>query len=107
MKFKGVILVVMVLALIFGVTKIDAGMPARLCKVQRRVLVSTCQELIYRKPPSPYCCRRLRVTPSECICEVITPKLALLIDVSYAVGVMRRCGRKIPRHYKCGSITLP
>ncbi|RVW70373.1 hypothetical protein CK203_060564 [Vitis vinifera] len=56
---------------------------------------------------STECSRVARVTHVECVCPLITPKLAALIDVNKAVRVIEGCGRKVPRHYKCGSITTP
>ncbi|TYI52381.1 hypothetical protein E1A91_D12G244100v1 [Gossypium mustelinum] len=52
-------------------------------------------------------CQRVRVTHLECVCPVITPKLAALIDVNRAIRLIQGCGRSVPRHYKCGSITTP
>ncbi|KAE8702717.1 hypothetical protein F3Y22_tig00110482pilonHSYRG00722 [Hibiscus syriacus] len=77
------------------------------CKEERRILVNACKGLITRKPPTPYCCERLRVTHVNCVCPVITPQLAALIDVNYAIKVIQGCGRQVPRHFKCGSITTP
>ncbi|OMO99057.1 hypothetical protein CCACVL1_03954 [Corchorus capsularis] len=77
------------------------------CKEERRILVNACKGVITRKPPTPYCCQRLRVTQINCVCPVITPQLAALIDVNYAIKVIQGCGRQVPRHFKCGSITTP
>ncbi|GAB4844794.1 hypothetical protein Ancab_038181 [Ancistrocladus abbreviatus] len=77
------------------------------CKVERRILVNACKPVILRQPPSPFCCERVRITHAECVCPVITPKLASLVDVNYAVKVIQGCGRPVPRHFKCGSITTP
>ncbi|KAJ0037919.1 hypothetical protein Pint_23204 [Pistacia integerrima] len=73
------------------------------CKEERRLLVDGCKSLLIRKPPSGYCCERLRVTHVNCVCPIITPQLAALIDVNYAVKVVQGCGRQVPRLFKCGS----
>lgn len=79
------------------------AMTAGECKEERRVLVNACKSLLARVGPSSFCCQRLRVSHVECVCPVITPKLAALIDVNYAVKVIQSCGRQVPRHFKCGS----
>lgn len=81
---------------------VEALTPAQ-CKEQRRVLVNACKPVLYRRPPSAFCCERLRVTDVSCVCPVITPKLAPLIDVNYAISVIQGCGRRVPPHFKCGS----
>ena len=73
------------------------------CKAERAGLVQACKPVVARRPPSPLCCQRLRGAHVECVCSVITPKLAALIDVNYAIRVVQGCGRRVPRHYKCGS----
>ncbi|KAL1833629.1 hypothetical protein ACET3Z_003280 [Daucus carota] len=83
------------------------AMTAGECKQERKVLVNACKSLVARRGPSSYCCQRLRAAHVECVCPVITPKLAALIDVNYAVRVVQSCGRQVPRHFKCGSITTP
>lgn len=72
------------------------------CKQERKILVNACKAVITRKPPTPYCCERLRVTHVSCVCPVITPQLAALIDVNYAIKVIQGCGIQVPRHFKCG-----
>lgn len=79
------------------------AMTAEECKEERRVLVNACKSLLARVGPSSVCCQRLRVSHVECVCPVVTPKLAALIDVNYAVKVIQSCGRQVPRHFKCGS----
>lgn len=76
------------------------------CHAQRRVLVNACKRLILRQSPTAECCLRIRRTPMWCVCSIITPQLAALVnanDVSYAVGVIRQCGRPVARGTKCGS----
>ncbi|GMH21793.1 hypothetical protein Nepgr_023635 [Nepenthes gracilis] len=83
------------------------AMTASECKMERRVLINACKPVILMQPPTPFCCQRIRVTPAECICSVITPKLAPLVNVEYAIQVVESCGRQVQRHFKCGSITTP
>lgn len=90
----------------FNGGKARALTPAQ-CHEERRILISACKPVLFRTPPSSFCCERLRVTHVECVCSVITPKLAPLIDVNYAISVIQSCGRQVPRHFKCGSITTP
>ncbi|KAF3561928.1 hypothetical protein DY000_02014819 [Brassica cretica] len=54
-------------------------------------LVNTCKRLILRQSPTAECCLRIRRTPMWCLCSIITPQLAALVnanDVSDAVGVI-------------------
>lgn len=82
---------------------VSGAQSAAQCKEERRILVNACKSVITRRPPSAYCCQRLRVTNVNCVCPVITPQLAALIDVNYAIRVIQSCGRRVPRHFKCGS----
>ncbi|XP_021291943.1 uncharacterized protein LOC110422378 [Herrania umbratica] len=77
------------------------------CKEERNLGINACKPVVYGKLPSPECCQRVRVTHLECVCPVISPQLAALIDVNRAVRLIEGCGRRVPRHYKCGSITIP
>ncbi|KAM7466347.1 hypothetical protein LguiB_013909 [Lonicera macranthoides] len=73
------------------------------CRAERDDLVQDCKSVVARMPPSPLCCQRIRGAHVECVCPVITPKLAPFIDIDYAVRVIQGCGRIVPRHYKCGN----
>ncbi|CAF2127951.1 BnaAnng41090D [Brassica napus] len=73
------------------------------CHAQRRLLIDACKILIFRQAPPAECCRRIRTTPAWCVCPSVTPQRAALIDVNYAVGVIRQCGRYVARGTKCGS----
>ncbi|KAH9776924.1 AAI domain-containing protein [Citrus sinensis] len=73
------------------------------CSKERRLGVNACKPIIYGQPPSPACCQRVRVSHVECVCPAITPKLAALSVIRLIEG----CGRRVPRHFKCGSITTP
>ncbi|GMN30894.1 hypothetical protein TIFTF001_003016 [Ficus carica] len=77
------------------------------CHEERRIGVNACKPVLYGKLPSPQCCERVRVSHLECVCPVITPKLAALIDLNRAIRLIEGCGRQVPRHFKCGSITTP
>ncbi|OVA05225.1 Bifunctional inhibitor/plant lipid transfer protein/seed storage helical domain [Macleaya cordata] len=107
---KVFLVVVLMLVVVMNweiVRKVDAVTAAE-CKVERRLLVNACKDVVGGSPASAYCCKRIRVTHIiECVCPVITPKLAALIDVNKAVRVIQGCGKRVPRHFKCGSITTP
>ncbi|KAM7462329.1 hypothetical protein LguiA_030450 [Lonicera macranthoides] len=77
------------------------------CGAERDDLVQDCKSVVARMPPSPLCCQRIRGAHIECVCPVITPKLAPFIDIDYAVRVIQGCGRRVPRHYKCGMQKKP
>ncbi|KAG2275875.1 hypothetical protein Bca4012_043988 [Brassica carinata] len=79
------------------------------CHGQCRVLVNACKRLILRQSPTAECCLRIRRTPMWCICSIITPQLAALVnanDVSDAVGVICQCGRPVACSTKCGKERL-
>ena len=96
------------MVLLLGMWEVKTGSAAPSaaeCKEERRLAINACKPVVYGKDPSPACCERARVTHIECVCPVITPKLAALIDVNRAVRLIEGCGRKVPRHYKCGSMS--
>ncbi|XP_010543644.1 PREDICTED: uncharacterized protein LOC104816486 [Tarenaya hassleriana] len=95
-----------VLVLISGFT-LDYVAGESYCRAQRRVLVNACKRLLLRLTPNAECCDRLRKTPTRCVCPIVTPQMAALIDVNYVVGVIRSCGRRVPHGFKCGSLTAP
>ncbi|XP_017233990.1 uncharacterized protein LOC108208029 [Daucus carota subsp. sativus] len=75
------------------------------CREELRLAVSACKSAVMDgKKPSAACCKRVKVSHVECICPAITPKVAALIDVNRAIAMVKSCGRKVPRHFKCGSI---
>ncbi|XP_048229688.1 uncharacterized protein LOC8283236 [Ricinus communis] len=100
------VLLVAVLSIV-EVKTANAAPSAAQCKEERRLGLNACKPVVYGRPPSPQCCQRIRVTHIECVCPVVTPKLAALIDVNRAIRVIEGCGRRVPRHFKCGSITTP
>ncbi|GKA18160.1 bifunctional inhibitor/plant lipid transfer protein/seed storage helical domain-containing protein [Tanacetum coccineum] len=77
------------------------------CKEERRLGINECKNVMYGRSPSASCCQRIRVSHVECVCPAITPKLAALIDVNRFIRLIQGCGRRVPRHFKCGSITTP
>ncbi|KAK3023224.1 hypothetical protein RJ639_043336 [Escallonia herrerae] len=81
----------------------SAALSAAKCKVERNAFVSACKLVVNERNPTPECCRCIRVSHFECICPVITPKVAALIDVNHAMRLVEGCGRKVPRQFKCGS----
>lgn len=81
-----------------------AKMSAKKCKEERRVGVNACKEIVYGQNPTSECCKWMKVAHLDCVCPVITPKLAALVDVNRMVKLVKDCGRKLPRHYKCGSM---
>nr|XP_043629654.1 uncharacterized protein LOC122600940 [Erigeron canadensis] len=102
-----VIVIFLIMATMLLANTTNAAPTAAQCKEERRLAVNECKNVLYGRLPSPSCCQRARVSHVECICPVITPKLAALIDVNRAVRLIEGCGRRVPRHYKCGSITTP
>ncbi|XP_050228626.1 uncharacterized protein LOC130014564 [Mercurialis annua] len=85
----------------------SAGPNAAQCKEEIRLGLNACKPVVYGKSPSAECCHRVRVSHVECVCPEITPKVAVLIDINRAVRLVQGCGRRVPRHFKCGSITTP
>ncbi|KAL8088934.1 hypothetical protein AgCh_038632 [Apium graveolens] len=75
------------------------------CKEELRQGAKACTSAYMNgKKPSEACCQRVRAGRAECICPAITPKVAAQIDVNRALRLVKSCGRKIPRHFKCGSV---
>ncbi|KAK4844332.1 hypothetical protein QYF36_018937 [Acer negundo] len=80
-----------------------ATLSAAQCKEERRIGLNECKHVLYGKLPSLSCCERLRVTHVDCVCPLFTPNLAALIDLNHTIRLIEGCGRRIPRHFKCGS----
>ncbi|KAG9134931.1 hypothetical protein Leryth_001193 [Lithospermum erythrorhizon] len=100
-----IILVLIVIA-IWNAGEAEA-LTAAECRVERRALVNACKAIIVGRTPSSLCCKRIRASHiTQCVCPVITRKLAALVDVNYISKVVRGCGRSLPRRFKCGSITI-
>nr|XP_010930597.1 uncharacterized protein LOC105051721 [Elaeis guineensis] len=106
-SFRAVFLLVVVVVAAVGVMPAHGGISAAACRAERRAGVNACKAVLYGELPSPQCCERVRVTHVECVCPIITPKLAALVDVNRFVRLVEGCGRRVPHHYKCGSITTP
>ncbi|ERN19997.1 hypothetical protein AMTR_s00071p00156280 [Amborella trichopoda] len=92
-------LCVLVLMCVWGVRCVHAID----CKAEVRSLVNSCKPVLYGKVPSSACCAAIRAAHVGCVCPKITPRLAPLIDVKRAVRIVRGCGRRVPRHFKCGT----
>lgn len=96
----------LILFMLFSTLVLEMVAAESYCHAQRRVLLNACKRLIFRQSPTVDCCLRIRRTPMYCVCSIITPQLAALVnanDLSYIVGVVRRCGRPVARGTKCGS----
>ncbi|KAL3497629.1 hypothetical protein ACH5RR_040361 [Cinchona calisaya] len=103
-----IMMIIMILLFLCLYTNSASAAPSEAqCKLEKKLGVNACKEVLYGKPPSSDCCERIRVTDIECVCPVITPKLAALVDVNRAIRLIEGCGRIVPRHFKCGSITTP
>ncbi|WCJ25734.1 hypothetical protein M5689_007598 [Euphorbia peplus] len=75
-----IILVIVILSLSTWEVR-AAGPSAAQCREERRLGVNACKPVVYGRKPSAQCCQRIRVIQS--------------------------CGRRVPRHFKCGSVTTP
>lgn len=73
------------------------------CTEERRLGVNACKPIVFGQPASPACCKRVRVSHFECVCPVVTAKLAALIDINRVIKLLKGCRRRVPRHFKCGS----
>ncbi|EOY22718.1 Bifunctional inhibitor/lipid-transfer protein/seed storage 2S albumin superfamily protein [Theobroma cacao] len=103
----GLFILVLVVAGVFEVPVARGAMSPSQCKEEQRLLVSACRSVLSGRSPSPSCCQRIRVTHVECVCPVVTPKLAALIGVERTIKQIEGCGRVVPHKFKCGSITTP
>ncbi|KAL6279873.1 hypothetical protein ACE6H2_016754 [Prunus campanulata] len=104
----GLLLVLVVVLGMGEVIKMGGAAPsAAQCHEERALAVTACMPVVFGKLPTPQCCERARVSHTECICPVITPKVAATIhDINRAVRLIEGCGRRVPRHFKCGSKNL-
>nr|XP_043627244.1 uncharacterized protein LOC122598822 [Erigeron canadensis] len=96
-----------VLMLMMLLAMVSAAPNARQCKKERSLALNACKSVMYGRPPSSYCCQRIRVSHTKCICSVITPKVAALVNAHRFLKLIEGCGRRVPHHFKCGSLTLP
>nr|GFD10978.1 bifunctional inhibitor/plant lipid transfer protein/seed storage helical domain-containing protein [Tanacetum cinerariifolium] len=104
MKCWSLVIVLMVMMLL---AMASAGPNARQCKKERSLALNACKSVMYGRLPSASCCQRVRVTHAKCICPVITAKLVALVNVDLLTKLITGCGRKVPRRFKCGSLTTP
>ncbi|KGN56087.1 uncharacterized protein LOC101222349 [Cucumis sativus] len=84
-----------------------AALTAAECQAERDMAVNACKSVLFGRNPSPACCQRARVSHTVCICPAVTPKLMTYVDPIRAIRLIESCGRKVPRHFKCGSFTTP
>lgn len=101
--FAAVAVALVMMILVQGAAPAEAALSAAACKAERRAGINACKPVLYGMLPSAQCCERVRVTHLECVCPIITPKLAALINVDRAVRLVQGCGRRVPHHFKCGS----
>ncbi|XP_008795247.1 uncharacterized protein LOC103711052 [Phoenix dactylifera] len=106
-RVVALLLVLVVVAAAAAVVPTDAKMSPAACQAERRAAINACKAVVYGQLPSPQCCQRARVTHVECVCSIVTPKLAALVNVNRAIRLIEGCGRRVPRHFKCGSIITP
>lgn len=97
-----VMVMVMVLAVpVFSMSK--AGPSPAQCHREKELGVSACYSVLQGGDPSRECCRRVKVSHPKCICPEVTPTLIAAIgDVHRAIRLVKKCGRRVPRHFKCG-----
>ncbi|KAM6557362.1 hypothetical protein CsatB_004381 [Cannabis sativa] len=103
----GLMVVMMMMMMSYGVEVASAQLSNAQCHEERRIGLNACKAVLIGMPPSAACCQRVRVTHVQCVCQVITPNLAAYIDLKRAIPLIQGCGRRVPRHFKCGSITTP
>ncbi|KAK1564703.1 hypothetical protein Q3G72_009651 [Acer saccharum] len=112
MKQQGsslMVLVVVVLVVVVMKNEVVSGavLSPSQCMEERRLGVNACKAVVFGQAPSAACCERVRVSHFECVCPVVTPKLTSLISVNSVINLLKRCGRRVPRHFKCGSLNFP
>ncbi|KAJ8556487.1 hypothetical protein K7X08_032239 [Anisodus acutangulus] len=102
---KMIVVLSMVLVILMG--QINAGPSEAECREERSVGKRACWGVLLGSNPSGACCERVRVTHTECFCPSLTPKLAAVLGVNRLIRLIRGCGRTVPPHFKCGSVTTP
>uniref|UniRef100_A0A7N0UVZ6 Bifunctional inhibitor/plant lipid transfer protein/seed storage helical domain-containing protein n=1 Tax=Kalanchoe fedtschenkoi TaxID=63787 RepID=A0A7N0UVZ6_KALFE len=110
LKLMGVVgLVALLVVFTAGMGGMASAAPtAAQCKEMRRLGVNACKSILNGAQPSAECCHRIRVTPIQCVCSVVTPEIAVIVrNFPRFYQMIQSCGRRVPRHYKCGSITTP
>ncbi|KAI3828927.1 hypothetical protein L1987_03038 [Smallanthus sonchifolius] len=81
-EYLAIILIAMML-----LARVSAAPTAAECKEERKLAINACKDVLFGRLP-PACCQRTQVSHVECICPVITPKLAALIDVNRATKLI-------------------
>ncbi|KAJ4712615.1 Bifunctional inhibitor/plant lipid transfer protein/seed storage helical domain protein, partial [Melia azedarach] len=108
---NSIILLCIIIVMTMVISKVrmvgGEGLSPSQCMEERRLGVNACKLIIFGQPPSPACCARLRANHYECICPSITPKLASLISVNQTISLLKTCGKRVPRHFKCGNLHFP
>lgn len=84
-----------------------ADIEADKCGDEVQGLVNNCSSILLGESPSAVCCGLIRSADMGCVCPLVTPQIAKLVNVSEAVSVIESCGRSVPHHTQCGSITTP
>ncbi|KAK4843520.1 hypothetical protein QYF36_009211 [Acer negundo] len=102
-----VVLVVVVVVVTMNEVVSGAVLSPSQCMEERRLGVNACKTVVFGQAPSAACCERVRVSHFECVCPVVTSKLTSLISVNSVINLLKRCGRRVPRHFKCGSLNFP
>ncbi|KAI7743403.1 hypothetical protein M8C21_014030 [Ambrosia artemisiifolia] len=98
----------MVLLAVSGLNASRAGPSVAQCHQEKQLAVSACGSVLQGGRPSVECCHRVRVTHAKCICPDVTPELINIVGgVNRAIRLVKSCGRKVPHHFKCGSVTTP
>ncbi|KAF3433227.1 hypothetical protein FNV43_RR24329 [Rhamnella rubrinervis] len=95
--------VMVVVLVMVMVGKANGDLSPSQCKQEKDLLVKECKNVIFGQNPSQSCCQRVRVTHVECVCPLVTPKLANLINVQRTFKQIAGCGRTMPHHFKCGT----
>ncbi|KAL4565745.1 hypothetical protein LXL04_029848 [Taraxacum kok-saghyz] len=98
---------IVIVVLMMTLVMINGAPNAAHCKKERKLAITACISVMYGRRPSSKCCKRARVSHVECICPVITPDLIATIDVNRAIKLIEGCGRRVPRPFTCGSLTIP
>ncbi|KAJ4712617.1 Bifunctional inhibitor/plant lipid transfer protein/seed storage helical domain [Melia azedarach] len=101
-KSSSTLVVVLVVVAFVGVKMGCAELSAAECKEERKIGLDECKPVLYGKLPTPACCQRVRASHVECVCPDVTPWVVALIDVNRAIRLIEGCGRRVPRHFKCG-----
>ncbi|ERN16286.1 hypothetical protein AMTRI_Chr01g105050 [Amborella trichopoda] len=111
-KVKMVSLVVVSLLLVLNNAALcmgaNNGRESPRCQRQVSGLVNSCKGVLSMKATSPTCCDWIRsVDLATCICPKVTPQIASIVQVKQVVRVLKGCGRRTPRNFRCGSIVIP